>query len=280
MSLTSSPAAPPLGGARPGAAAPRVPPPALREFGYWLHRYRRTWRGTVVVSVANPLLFLAAMGAGLGKLVNQGGSDYLHGTPYLHFFAPGLLAAAAMQNAFVDSAGPVFQSTRARGNYRAAAATPMRPSDIFAGHLLFMAMRVASGALAFLLVATVAGAVPWERSLLLLPVATLVGCAFAAPLAAWAVTVTQFTRINGVFRFVLLPLYMFSGTFYSPDQLPGWLHAVVMATPLYHGIQLCRSIALSTASAGPTTVHLLYLVAMATAGVLIGRRTYTRHLHG
>ena len=64
-------------------AAPRAlrrPPPALHEFGYWLHRYRRTWRGTVVISVANPLLFLAALGAGLGKLVDRGGSGYLHGT--------------------------------------------------------------------------------------------------------------------------------------------------------------------------------------------------------
>ncbi|MFD0258199.1 ABC transporter permease [Kitasatospora indigofera] len=254
--------------------------PALREFTYWMHRYRRTWRGTVVVNVANPLLFLAAMGVGLGRLVDDGGSDHLHGATYLAFFAPGLLAAAAMQNAFLDSAGPVFQSARQRGNYRAAAATPMRPADIFTGHLLFTGFRVLTSALAFVVVIVATGAVPWRHSLLLLPAALLTGLAFAAPVAAWAVTVTQSTRINGVFRFVLLPMYMFSGTFYSTTQLPDWLQAVVSVTPLYQGIQLCRELALGTAAPLDSGVHVLYLAAMATAGLLLGRRTYTRHLYG
>ncbi|MFC4035383.1 ABC transporter permease [Streptomyces polygonati] len=258
---------------------PSAPPPALREFGYWMHRYRRVWRGTVVVSVVNPLLFLAAMGVGLGKLVDHGGSGYLHGASYLTFFAPGLLAAAAMQNAFVDSAGPAFQSARKRGNYRAAAATPMRPADVFAGHLLFMAFRIAISALAFVIVIVATGAVPWRHSPLLLPAALLTGLAFAAPIAAWAITVTQFARINGVFRFVLMPLYMFSGTFYSTEQLPGWLRSVIECTPLYHGIQLCRELALGTATPAATGVHIGYLVAMTTAGFLLGRRTYTRYLH-
>ncbi|WP_371477000.1 ABC transporter permease [Kitasatospora sp. NBC_00315] len=254
--------------------------PALREFAYWMYRYRRTWRGTVVVNVANPLLFLAAMGVGLGRLVDRGGSDYLHGAPYLTFFAPGLLAAAAMQNAFLDSAGPVFQSARKRGNFRAAAATPMRPADIFTGHLLFTGFRILTSALAFVAVVVVTGAVPWRHCVLLLPAALLTGLAFAAPVSAWAITVTQFTRINGVFRFVLLPLYMFSGTFYSTSQLPDWLHAVVSVTPLYQGIQLCREIALGTADLPDTGVHVLYLAVMAAAGLVLGRRTYARHLYG
>jgi lipooligosaccharide transport system permease protein len=255
-------------------------PAALREFSYWLHRYRRTWRGTVVISVVNPLLFLIAMGAGLGRLVNDNDSSYLNGHPYLEFFAPGLLAAAVMQGAFVDSAGPVFQSSRARGNYRAAAATPMRPSDIFAGHLLFMTLRAAMSSLAFIVVAVATGAVTGHSALLLFPAALLTGLAFAAPLAAWAVTVTGAGRISGVFRFVLLPLYMFSGTFFSPSQLPDRLHTVVSLTPLYHGIQLCRDLALGTTTAVGTTVHIAYLVAMAVAGIFAGLRTYHHHLHG
>ncbi|TKA00311.1 ABC transporter permease [Actinacidiphila oryziradicis] len=253
--------------------------PALREFAYWMHRYRRTWRGTVVVNVANPLLFLAAMGVGLGRLVDHGGSDHLHGASYLTFFAPGLLAAATMQNAFLDSAGPVFQSARHRGNYRAAAATPMRPADIFTGHLLFTGFRILTTALIFIAVVVATGAVAWQHCALLLPAALLTGLAFAAPVAAWAITVTQSTRINGVFRFVLMPLYMFSGTFYSTTQLPGWLHAVVSVTPLYQSIQLCREVALGTAAPLASGVHILYLAAMATAGLLLGRRTYTHFLH-
>lgn len=257
--------------------------PPLREFTYWLHRYRRTWRGTVVISVANPLLFLAALGAGLGKLVNQGASPYLHGASYLAFFAPGLLAAASMQTAFVESAGPVYQSARGRGNYRAAAITPLRPQDIFLGHLLFMLFRLTLTATAFVLVVIATGAVPIGRALPLIPSAVLTGFAFAAPLAAWAVGVKRPSRIQSLFRFVLLPLYMFSGTFFSPDQLPPWLHHVVAVTPLYQGIALCRGIALpghGTSGTSGLFGYALYLAVLAILGIAAGLRTYPRNLHG
>ena len=129
------------------ALAARVP--ALRAFGYWMRRYRRTWRGSVVISVVNPLLFLLAMGAGLGRLVDANQSAQLAGTPYLDFLAPGLLAASAMQNAFVEAAYPVFRATRGQGAYPAAAATPLRPGDILAGHLLFVAFRVLTSGVLF-----------------------------------------------------------------------------------------------------------------------------------
>jgi lipooligosaccharide transport system permease protein len=251
--------------------------PPLREFTYWLHRYRRTWRGTIVVSVANPLLFLAALGAGLGKLVDQGASPYLHGASYLAFFAPGMLAAAIMQTAFVESAGPVYQSARARGNYRAAAITPLRPSDIFLGHLLFILFRLTLSATAIVAVVIATRAVPVGRALPLIPAAVLTGFAFAAPLAAWAVGVTQPNRIQALFRFVLLPLYMFSGTFFSPDQLPGWLHRTIAVTPLYQGIALCRGIALGGSH---LTGYALYLAVLAAGGVAAALYTYPRHLRG
>lgn len=273
-------AAPQRPGARPGARPRPAPPPLLREFSYWLHRYRRTWRGTVVISVANPLLFLAAIGAGLGKLVDRGGSGYLHGSSYVAFFAPGLLAAMAMQTGFIEAAGPVFQSARPQGNYRAAAATSMSPTDILGGHLLFMAFRLALSATAFSAVVAAFGITGPLRALLLVPAATLTGMAFCAPVAAWSVTVTRQARINGVFRFVLMPLYMFSGTFFSTDQLPRWLHAVIACTPLYQGIELCRSIVAGTATARGTALHTGYLAALVLLGYLAARRTFTRRLNG
>lgn len=260
-------------------ARPSAPAPALREFGYWLHRYRRTWRGTVVISVANPLLFLTAMGVGLGKLVDHGHSSYLDGASYLSFVAPGLLAAAAMQAAAVESGGSVFQSARDRGNYRAAAATTMRPTDILDGHLLFMAFRILINCTAFTVVLTAFGIVAPLPALLLILCALLTGLAFALPLTAFAITRTRAGQLNAVFRFLIMPLYMFSGTFFSAAQLPSWLHALVSVSPLYQGIQLCRSIVLHDATPGPTVVALVYLGALATVGYLAGRRTFTRCLH-
>jgi lipooligosaccharide transport system permease protein len=87
---------------------------ALREFRYWWLHYRRSWRGSVVISVANPLLFLVAIGAGLGRLVDT----HPGGVPYLAFFAPGMLAAAAKQNGIVESAFPVSRAKTAGGSYR------------------------------------------------------------------------------------------------------------------------------------------------------------------
>jgi ABC-type polysaccharide/polyol phosphate export permease len=251
--------------------------PALRELGYWLFRYRRTWRGSIVISVANPLLFLTALGLGLGKLVDRTGSGYLHGQAYLRFILPGMLVAAVMQTAFLEAAGPVMQSARA--NYRAAAATPLTPENILHGHLMYWALRAAQNAILFTGVSMLFGAVSGSRAPLLVPIAVLVALAFAAPAAAWAVTVTRPSQLNAVFRFAILPLYMFSGTFFPIEELPSWLRPVAWATPLWHGVDLARTVALGTTTPARTLTHLGYLGAMVVIGLLVARRTYRRKLY-
>ena len=115
---------------------------AVREFRFWLTDYRRTWRGSIYSSVLNPLLYLGAMGLGLGKLVNQHGTAHLGGVSYLMFLAPGLLAAQAMQTGIGECTFPVLGSVKWNRTYQAAAASPLRPDDIFRGHQLFVAMRL------------------------------------------------------------------------------------------------------------------------------------------
>ncbi len=250
----------------------------LAELRYWMLRYRRTWRGTAVISIVNPVLFLAALGAGLGPLVDRHQSSYLHGVSYLAFLAPGLLAAAMMQTAFVESAGPVAISARSGGAYRAALATPVEPGELYLGHLLFIAFRLGTSGAAFALVAWSFGAVPVAHLPAVIGAALLTGLAFAAPVAAWAVSVQRPALLTGLFRFVVMPLYMFSGTFFSPSQLPGWLHSIVAVTPLYQGVQLCRSLSLGTATASATVEHLGYLVFLTVLGVAVGCTSYRRVL--
>lgn len=252
--------------------------PALRELAYWMDRYRRTWRGSIVISVANPLLFVLAIGVGLGKLVDQHNSSYLHGVSYLQFMAPGLVAAAAMQIAFLESAGPVLQSARPGGNYRSAVAAPMRPVDVLAGHLLFIAFRITLSALAVIVVIVAAGAVGAGAGALLLPAAVATGLAFAAPVAAFAVTVDRPPVIQAIFRFVVMPLYMFSGTFYPTGQLPAWLRDIVLISPLWHGVQLCRTLSLGTATLAGTAVHLAVLLSLTLAGIVAACGTYRKRL--
>jgi ABC-type polysaccharide/polyol phosphate export permease len=250
---------------------------ALREFNYWLLRYKRTWRGTIVISVANPLLFLIAIGVGLATIIKP--SSTPGGVPYLAFFAPGMLAASAMQNGVVESAFPISRAKRPGGSYQVATATPLEPTDIMVGHLLFMTLRVAmsAGIFAIVMIAFGAGRSPL---VVLTPLAAiLTALAFATPVMAWAVTLPNPRPVNAAFKWVVMPLYLFSGTFFAVEQLPEWLRWLAYVTPLWHGVELCRTLSLGTATWAGSAVHLAYLVVLTVVGLLIARRTYRRYLH-
>jgi lipooligosaccharide transport system permease protein len=246
---------------------------ALRAFRYWILRYRRTWRGSIVISVANPLLFLVAMGVGLGQIV-----DPVDGVSYLAFFAPGMLAAASMQNGLVESSFPVAWSKRPGGAYPVAAATPLEPTDVLHGHLLFMAVRVSMGAAAFLAVMVAFGAARSWQVLLAFPAAVLTAMAFAVPAAAWAVTLSGIEAVVRLYKWVVMPFYLFSGTFFPVSQLPAELRPIVYVTPLWHGVDLCRTLSLGTATWRASLGHVAYLVALGGLGYWFARRTYWRSL--
>ena len=252
---------------------------AVREFRYWLTNYRRTWRGSIYSSVLSPLLYLGAMGIGLGKLVNAHGTARLGGLSYLAFLAPGLLAAAAMQAGVEESTYPVLGSVKWRRTYYAAAASPLRPADLFHGHLLFTTMRLAMNSAIFLAVMALFGAVASPWALAALPAAVLTGLAFAAPVEAWAITVAKDTSFALIFRFGLIPLFLFSGTFFPITQLPAWLRPLAYITPLWHGVALCRSLTLGTASLGGALAHVTYLAAVAAVSIAAGNRSYARRLY-
>ena len=252
---------------------------AVRELRYWLTNYRRTWRGSIYSSVLNPLLYLGAMGIGLGTLVDAHGTARLGGLSYLAFLAPGLLAAAAMQAAVEESTYPVLGSVKWRRTYYAATASPLRPADLFHGHLLFTTMRLAMNSAVFLAVMAAFGAVASPWALAALPAAVLTGLAFAAPVEAWAITVTKDTSFALIFRFGLIPLFLFSGTFFPITQLPAWLRPLAYLTPLWHGVALCRSLTLGTASLGGALAHVTYLAAVAAVSIAAGNRSYRRRLY-
>jgi lipooligosaccharide transport system permease protein len=234
---------------------------------------------SIYSSVLNPVLYLGSIGIGLGSLVNKHGSASLGGVRYLVFLAPGLLAAAAMETGIGESTYPVLGSVKWRRTYYAAGSTPLRPSDLFHGHLLFTAMRLVMNCAVFMAVMAAFGAVQSPWVLAALPVAVLTGLAFATPIEAWAITVMKDTSFAMIFRFGMIPLFLFSGTFFPVSQLPGWAQPIAYATPLWHGVALCRSLSLGTATIGGTLIHVGYLAALAAAGIVVGDRTYRRRLY-
>ncbi|MFG2039720.1 ABC transporter permease [Dactylosporangium sp. NPDC048998] len=252
---------------------------ALREFAYWMLHYRRNWRATIVISVLNPLLFLLAMGAGLGRLVDRHTApDTLHGVAFLAFFAPGLLAAATMQTAVTEATRPVFLAVRPGGSYRSATAGPLGPDDVLAGHMTFIAFRIATSAVCFVAALLCFPALRTPGLLWLTPASLLTGLAFAAPLAAWVATLETSAPIMRLFRFGIMPMYMFSGVFFPAEQVPVALRYVIYATPLWHGTELCRGLFLGDAGRLAVLGHTAYLAALTVLGLALARRTYLRRL--
>jgi lipooligosaccharide transport system permease protein len=252
---------------------------AVRALRFWLTNYRRTWRGSIYSSVLSPVLYLGAMGLGLGALVDARGTAGLGGVSYLVFLAPGLLAASAMQTAVAESTYPVLGSVKWLKTYQAAAATPLRPADIFRGHLLFTLMRLAMNSSIFVAVMAAFGAARSAWVLAALPVAVLTGLAFAAPIEAFAVLQSRDQPFSVLYRFGMIPLFLFSGTFFPISQLPAWIRPLAYITPLWHGVALCRSLSLGTVTAGGALEHAGYLVLLAAAGVAAAQRAYARRLY-
>ncbi|GHJ47533.1 transport permease protein [Catellatospora sp. TT07R-123] len=252
--------------------------PAYAEFRYWGAIFAKSWRPVLVNSIVNPVLFLAGIGLGLGQLVDAN-APLAGGLTYAAFFAPGLLAAAAMQTAVVEGGQTVFSAVRNRRSYLVAAYTPLQPHDILNGHLLFIAARILLSSTMFTAVMYAFGVAHALTAMLAIPVAVLLGLACAAPTAAWAVTVRRAAVIGNFSRFVVMPVYLFSATFFPIEVMPGWLQPVVYASPLWHGARLCRALTTGTATLTGAAADLAVLAVTALAGYLAARRTYRRHLH-
>ncbi len=262
--------------------------PAVRVLEHELLVYRRTWRGSIFSSFLSPVLFLAAMGLGLGSLVDAnaaaatpagaGSAAALAGVSYLAFLAPGLLAASAMQTAASESTFPVMGGLVWVKSFHGMVATPLRPSDVVIGKLAYIGLRLLLVLSVFFLVILLFGAVAGPASILAVPAALLTGLAFAAPIAAFSATQKDATGFNALFRFGVIPLFLFSGTFFPVEQLPGILQPVAYLTPLWHGVDLCRSLALGTVEPGLALVHVAYLGTMAVAGVAAAFVTFRRRL--
>lgn len=253
---------------------------ALRSFEYWSYKYKRTWRGSLVSTFANPLLYLAAMGVGLGSLVNHSTrAGQLGGAGYLSFIAPGMLAAAAMQVAAGEATYPVMASIKWIKTYHAMLATPLGTRDVLAGHLAWMAVRLTMASTAFLVMMGLFGTLHSGLAVLALPVAILTGLAFATSITAFAANQSNDSAFALLFRLGIMPQFLFAGVFFPVDRLPGPLHALAYATPLWHGVDLCRGLTLGRGlTPGGAAVHLAYLAAVALAGFAAARVIYRRQL--
>ena len=243
--------------------------------------YKRIWFSNAVGSLLQPFLYLLGMGVGVGTLIDRGGSAerLLDGTSYLGFLAPALVASTAMMVGANESMFPLMDGFTWSQSFTATTATSLRPIDLVAGLALWLATRAAIAASAVVVLILFDDTRSWG----LFPAlgfAVLTGLAYALPLAAWTSTRRDEVSFAAIMRFGIIPTFLFAGAFYPVDQLPSWLRPVAYATPLYHGIELCRGAVLGRLGVARGVGHVAVLVVFVAVSWLIARRTFTRRLYG
>ena len=215
---------------------------------YWMYQYKRTWRGSITTSFLYPVLYLAAMGLGFGSLVNTHPVGEACGISTSS--RPACWRPRPCRSAANESMYPVMAAIKWLRTYFAMLATPLTVVDVLVGHLAWIALRLLMVTTIYLAIMAAFGTVHSPLALLAVPAGVLTGLAFAAPIAAFAAGQQNDTGFSTIYRFGLIPLFLFSGTFFPITLLPGWLQPVAQATPLYHGVALCRGLVLGHVDAG------------------------------
>jgi lipooligosaccharide transport system permease protein len=240
---------------------------ALRLADYWATVYKRTWKGGVITSFVTPFFYVVAMGVLLGDYVTAD-PERLGGAPsYLAFIAPGMVAAQAMTIAFSETTYPVMGMVKWQRIYYSMIASPLTVGEIVLAQLGFIVARVLFSCGVFLAVLApfgVFGSV-WG-TLAALPVQMLVGLAFAAPVFGFAAGLEDESAFALVFRLGMIPLTLFSGTFFPIDNLGPVLEAVARVSPLWQGVDLTRMLVLGDVHWGWAAIHVAYLVVVAAFG--------------
>jgi lipooligosaccharide transport system permease protein len=247
-------------------------------FEHLFLQYRRTFRASIFSSFVSPIMFLGAMGLGLGAYVSD--SAALNGVPYLVFLAPGLLAATAMQTAAFSATFPIMNGLTWSKIFHAMSATPISARDIALGNLAWIAVRLTLIATIFTIVIVLFGAAESPLIVLAIPAAVLTGMAFAGPIAAFSATQKTPNKFSAIFRFGITPLFLFSGTFFPIGTLPAALQGLAFLTPLYHGVALSRGLSLGTIVSDPlaAAIHVTYLTVLAGVGAWLTVRNVRRRL--
>ncbi len=254
----------------------RVAPPllfgsrrSLRLIERNLYVYRHGWI-VIVSGFFEPLFYLLSIGFGLGQLV--GAVPGPGGAPisYQLFIAPALLASSSMNGAITEATLNFFFKLKYQKTFESILSTPLSTADIAVGELGWALIRGGLYTIGFLVVMAVLGLVTSPWVLLTLPAALLISFAFGAV----GMAATSFMRTWQDFdliQLVVLPMFLFSGTFYPLDAYPDAVRLFVQLTPLYQGVDLLRSLAVGVISP-VLLVHVAYLTAMGLVGLFVVSR--------
>lgn len=245
-------------------------------------RAMRAYGWTIVVgALGQPIIYLLGLAVGLAALIDVPIVDGGQEVDYLVFVAPALLVTAAIAVASEEFTYPVMAGFKWRRYFFGFSASPLSSPQIATGVVFGATARIVVVVGAYYLFIWLFGAVPTpETGWLSTLVGVLAGLAFGAPLMAYAASLEddkgQFAMVQ---RFVFVPMFLFSGTFYPLALLPGWLQWIGWISPLWHASELGRWLTYGRPEAPfMIVVHIVYLLILAIGGYLVARRVFTRRL--
>jgi len=263
------------------AHAPEVSAARARRWGafYYAEQVLRVMRGytwsILMYSVGQPVAYLFAMGVGLATLVDTGTAAF-GGVSYLAFIAPALLVSAAVMTAANEFTFPIMDGFKWRRIYYGPHASPLTPQQIAAGQIMAVTLRLVLQSAIYFAAVALFGASPsgWGWAAVL--VATLTGLAFGLPLMAYSASITEDKgQFALVMRFIVMPLFLFSGTFFPLDNLPLAVRWVGWISPIWHGTELGRVLSFGYRESPLLTVlHVAVLVGLAVLGWALTRRRF------
>ena len=262
---------------RSASVGPDRPPRSGLYAGNARSVMQRGWQATrstnwlvVVSGFFEPIFYLLSLGLGLGALIGTVTAASGESVPYAAFIAPALLAVAAMNGAIYDSTWNVFFKMQFAKLYEGMLATSLGPLDVALGEISLALLRGALYGTGFLLVMQVLGLNLSWWALLALPAVLLIAFGFASVGMAITSYMKTFQQMDWI-NFVLLPMFLFSATFYPLSVYPQGLQYVIMALPLWHGVELVRSLTTGMVDLG-LLWHVLYYAVMIVVGLVFTTR--------
>jgi lipooligosaccharide transport system permease protein len=234
----------------------------------------------LLYSVGQPVAYLFAMGVGLATLVDAEDAGAFGGVSYLAFIAPALLVSAAVITAAHEFTLPVMDGFKWRRIYYGPHASPLTPQQIAAGQIMAVTLRLLLQSAIYFAAVALFGAAPSGWGWAGIPAATLAGLSFGLPLMAYAASIREDKgQFALVMRFIVMPLFLFSGTFFPLDTLPLAVRWIGWISPIWHGTELSRVFSYGYQEPPVlTVVHLVVLGALAALGWILTKRQFIRRL--
>ena len=238
-----------------------------RQVDYWATLWRRTWRGVLVSSFLSPFLYVVAMGVLLGGFVDADSETLEGASSYLAFVVPGLIAAHAMQTAVSETTYPVMGMIKWQRIYESMLATPLQPRHLVAAHLGSVLLHLVATCGVYTLVMVPFGVFEsWWGPLLAFVAQVLCGMAFALLVYGFSCRVTSDQSFGVLFRLGVFPLFLFSGAFFPVSNLGDVGAWLARLTPLWHGVNLSRMLALDHVTWWVAGVNVAVLLACCVVG--------------